>query len=126
MTKTENNTLWTAADELLLLNFLRDHAAAAGDGGNFKLVTFTAAGAVLELKCTKGGPKTAKACQNKWTQVHIDAHTGWSWSDETGASITPDMEMQWVTFLKTHKDAKPFKNHGWVQLINTIKFLKII
>jgi len=44
----------------------------------------------------------------------IEEHTGWSWSDETGASITPDMEPAWADFLKGLKDAKPFKNHGWV------------
>jgi hypothetical protein len=60
---------WTAGDEVLLLNFLVDHASAAGDGGNFKMTTFTAAAAVVDSKRTKGGPKTAKACQNKWNMV---------------------------------------------------------
>jgi hypothetical protein len=41
---------------------------------------------------------------------------GWTWSDETGASITPDMEDVWEDFLKVYKEAKPFKNHGWVHL----------
>lgn len=26
------------------------------------------------------------------------------------------MEAEWVLFLKSHKDAKPFKNHGWIHL----------
>ena len=26
------------------------------------------------------------------------------------------MEQEWVKFLKIHKDAKPFKNRGWVHL----------
>jgi hypothetical protein len=31
---------WTTQDKLDLLNFLAEHASAAGDGGNFKCTTF--------------------------------------------------------------------------------------
>src|ERR1700677_94555 len=60
---------WTSSDEQVLVNFLHDHRAASGDGANFKMATFQAAAAILEAGCTTGGPKTAKACQNKWASV---------------------------------------------------------
>jgi hypothetical protein len=46
----------------------------------------------------------------------IEGCSGWTWSDETRASITPEMEDAWANFIKSHKDAKPFKNKGWVHL----------
>ena len=44
---------WTTQDEVNLLNFLVEHASAAGDGGNFKSATFQAAMAVLNQKPAK-------------------------------------------------------------------------
>ncbi|KDR71951.1 hypothetical protein GALMADRAFT_213445 [Galerina marginata CBS 339.88] len=123
---SNNNASWTTPDETALLNFLNTQAAAAADGGTFKMVTFNAAPIVVDAIRTKGGRKTAKACQNKWAAIHlkksfraiqaIKGRSGWTWSDETGASITPDMEDAWRDFLLIHKDAKPFKNKGWVHL----------
>ena len=46
----------------------------------------------------------------------IKNRSGWTWSDETGASITPDMEDAWGDFLKIYREAKPFKNHSWIHL----------
>ncbi|KAF8952273.1 hypothetical protein BDZ97DRAFT_1682107 [Flammula alnicola] len=124
MTKDNGAAQWTTEDEVIFIDFLLLHAAAAGDGGNFKMVTFNAAAPVIEVKRVKGGPKTAKACQNKYNSLRrtfraiqaIKNRSGWTWSDETGASITPEMEDTWSDFLKVHKDAKPFKNKGWVHL----------
>lgn len=65
----DNPAHWTAEDEVVLIDFLLTHAAAAGDGGNFKMVTFNAAAPVVDAKRVKGGPKTAKACQNKYNAV---------------------------------------------------------
>lgn len=62
---------WTAQDETRLLDFLIMHAASAGDGGNFKRATFTAAAVYVNEKRVRGGPKTAKSCQNKWTVVRM-------------------------------------------------------
>ena len=64
-----DNAHWTVADETALLNFLFDHKAAGGDGVNFKSPTFTAAAVVVDASRTKGEPKTAKVCQNKWNSV---------------------------------------------------------
>jgi hypothetical protein len=60
---------WTTQDKLDLLNFLAEHASAAGDGGNFKSTTFQAATAVLNQNPVKGGVKTWKACSNKYSAV---------------------------------------------------------
>ena len=131
---------WTTQDEVDLLNFLAEHASAAGDGGNFKSATFQAATAVLNQNPVKGSVKTSKACANKygavsvvvsaeiWLTFHsqcrrvfraiqaIKNKSGWTWSDDTGASITPDMEDAWEAFIKIYKEAKPFKNHSWIHL----------
>jgi hypothetical protein len=61
-------TKWTLSDEKLLVSFLHEHCAASGDGGNFKMATFQSAAAVLKAE-HMSGPKTAKACQNKWVSV---------------------------------------------------------
>lgn len=61
----KDNTTLTLVDETAFIGFLNEHKAATGDGTSFKVTTFEAAGAVLETKQTKGGPKTMKACSNK-------------------------------------------------------------
>ena len=43
-------------------------------------------------------------------------HTGWNWSNELGADIQPDQASAWSSFCDTHKEAKPFRNRGWVHL----------
>ncbi|KAF8873649.1 hypothetical protein CPB84DRAFT_1967138 [Gymnopilus junonius] len=115
---------WTLADEKAFIDFLIQHASAAGDGANFKMVTFTAATAVVNEKRSAGAPKTGKACQNKWSILRmtfraiqaIKAKSGWTWTNDKGANITPDMEPEWLNFLKAHPRARPFKSKGWVHL----------
>lgn len=46
----------------------------------------------------------------------IQQVSGWTWSDETGATITPELESSWAAYTRVHKDAKPFKNRGWRHL----------
>ena len=65
----ETRASWSTADETELLLFLIEHIAEAGDGSNFKTSTFKAASLVLDKTRTKGGPKTAKVCKNKWMSV---------------------------------------------------------
>ena len=68
---TVPHAFWTPDNEDQLINFLMDHRAAVGDGGNFKEVTFQALSALLTPLVTKGGPKTVRACQNKWNAVRF-------------------------------------------------------
>jgi hypothetical protein len=56
-------------DEMELLEFLQDHISEGGDGVNFKTVTWTAAAKVVDENWTKGAPKNAIACKNKFTAV---------------------------------------------------------
>jgi hypothetical protein len=46
----------------------------------------------------------------------IQSVSGWTWDDETGATITPELEISWAAYVKIHKDTKPFKNRGWRHL----------
>ena len=118
---TVPHAFWTPDDEDQLVNFLLDHRASAGDGGNFKEATFQALSPILAPLVMRGGPKTVHACQNKWNAVRfffpivlghflniffiflklcqtfrviqaIKNVSGWTWSDETGASITPELK----------------------------------
>ena len=66
----DNPVHWTVEDEVVLINFLLLHTAAAGDGSNFKMVTFNAAAPVIDMKQAKGGPKAANSCQNKYNSVY--------------------------------------------------------
>ena len=43
----------------------------------------------------------------------IQAVSGWVWSDDTGASITPHSASSWDDYVKSHPEAKPFRNKGW-------------
>ncbi|PPQ71303.1 hypothetical protein CVT26_011953 [Gymnopilus dilepis] len=106
---------WTLPEEIALLNHLIECHAAAGDGSSFTGTTFAGACPLVNALRKKGALKTAKACHNKFNTA-IKSKSGWTWSDETGASITPEMEPQWAAFLKANPKAKPFKNKGWVHL----------
>lgn len=142
MAKAPTQAVWTQVDEETLIEYLFQHRAAAGDGSSFKITTFNGVVDLLEAMRTRGGHKTAKSIQNKWTMVRnmfyfgyfllipfshqlrriwrviqdIKAQSGWSWSDIHGANITPAMETNWEIFLRSHPLAKPFKNHGWIHL----------
>ncbi|TFK22797.1 hypothetical protein FA15DRAFT_671125 [Coprinopsis marcescibilis] len=115
---------WTSAEETALLEFLVDHKSEAGDNGMFKLATFEKAAASIADLLTKGTVKTAKVCQNKYSAFRtthrmiklIKSKSGWTWSDETGASITPDTASSWDDSVAHNEGAKPFRNKGWSHL----------
>lgn len=65
------NAYWTTADETVLLEHLKLNAAAAGDGASFKAPTFLSASVAVNAIRTKGGPKTASACKNKFSAVRV-------------------------------------------------------
>ncbi|KAJ6610795.1 hypothetical protein B0H10DRAFT_2224725 [Mycena sp. CBHHK59/15] len=86
------NAGWTCPDIKRLLDFLVEHQAEAGDGENFKPKTFRTAAVDVNLICTKGGPKSYKLCQQKYTGVrkewlivsNIKDTSGYPWDDEKG------------------------------------------
>src|SRR5258707_14546001 len=57
---TTDHAYWTPQDETRFILFLSEHAAAAGDGGNFKMTTFEQAAAEVEPFRTKGAHRLKK------------------------------------------------------------------
>ncbi|KAF8201924.1 hypothetical protein K438DRAFT_1535690, partial [Mycena galopus ATCC 62051] len=94
---------WLFKDESSLIEFLVENIAEAGDNKNFTMKTFRACADHLEPTCTKGGPKTAKSCTQKYSNLRklqglvdlIKAISGWKWSDEKGADIDLTTKDSW-------------------------------
>jgi len=63
--------VWTSAEESAFVDFLVDHKAEAGDGGNFKTTTYQRVVGHLAPLRQRGAIKTVKACRNKWTAVSV-------------------------------------------------------
>jgi hypothetical protein len=114
-------SVWTAAEEIALLDYLNEHLAEAGDGANFKKATFTQAAIHIAPLLKHGPEKDFKACQNKWSAlkkiykiiVALQQVSGWHWSDEHGAGITVETASSWDAYVKAHPEAKPFRNKGY-------------
>ena len=64
---------WSEKEEIELINFLIEHKAEAGDSVTFKAPVWNAASQLLEKSRVKGGPKTSKACSDKWLRVRRTA-----------------------------------------------------
>ena len=60
---------WNDAETTAFVEYLWEHRAEGGDGGNFKDVTFRAAAEHIADKLTAGPTKTPKRCKTKWTSV---------------------------------------------------------
>ncbi|KAJ6450043.1 hypothetical protein C8R45DRAFT_1128251 [Mycena sanguinolenta] len=83
--------------------------------------TFCAAADHLELTRTKGGPKPAKSCQQKYSNLRklqgivelIMGISGWKWSNEKGADIDPTTKDSWDDWVAKNHDGKRFRNKGW-------------
>ena len=62
---------WLDPDKAELVTYIYSRKSQLGDGGNLvKLLANGAATHFAELGApTKGGPKTAKACQTQWKAV---------------------------------------------------------
>ncbi|KIK14877.1 hypothetical protein PISMIDRAFT_44875, partial [Pisolithus microcarpus 441] len=94
--------------------------ASASDGLNFKMTFWNTAAAQLPGP-TKGAPKTAKACKERWQRMkktfdvvdHIANASGFTYLHESGASIGLENEGVWTDFVKKNKHASPFQNKGW-------------
>ncbi|KAF8155441.1 hypothetical protein B0H34DRAFT_798629 [Crassisporium funariophilum] len=84
--------VWTSAKETAYVDFLVDHVAEAGNGGNFKMAMFQRAVSHLAPLIERGAVKTVKTCQNKWTAFckinriirAIQSVSGWVWDNSTG------------------------------------------
>ena len=104
------------------------HHLEAGNGGNFKTATFTAAAQDISPLLKLGPPKTEKMCKTKWVSVSdsiscalsscTDTHTqlkatyaaiqkyqlttsGTHWDNENGANITTKADSNvWESYIK--------------------------
>ncbi|KAF8152620.1 hypothetical protein B0H34DRAFT_663959, partial [Crassisporium funariophilum] len=113
--------IWISKEELSLVDFLLAHQAEAGNGANFKAVTFQKAAKHLAPLHERGAAKNAKACGNKFFVFQklyrvfrtIQLVPGWTWDNETGATIDIHTASPWDNYVKVHPEAKPFRNKGW-------------
>ncbi|KAF7345661.1 hypothetical protein MVEN_01585700 [Mycena venus] len=118
---TSGDAAWLVADEKRFIEYLIEHVAEAGDNKNFKASTFRGAADHLELTHTRGGPKTAKSCEQKYRTLRklwglvdiIMGVSGWSWSEKDGIKVTPAMQSSWDDWVRVNVDAKRFRNKGW-------------
>ncbi|KAH9021496.1 hypothetical protein EDB85DRAFT_2152307 [Lactarius pseudohatsudake] len=121
MVKHGSNTFWSPIDEDTLLDYLWDHRSEAGEGMCFKAPTLTGAAAKVQETTTKGGPKTMGSCKNKWGKFKelylvicdIKSQSGFTWSDEQGATIGPESTSVWEVYVKKKPGAERFRNKGW-------------
>jgi len=67
--ETMGHAEWTLEDEALLISFLKEHKAEAGNGANFKKPVWEAAGRFLSERRTRGGVKKADSCKSKYAKV---------------------------------------------------------
>ncbi|KAJ3720296.1 hypothetical protein C8R42DRAFT_670343 [Lentinula raphanica] len=119
---------WLDSDKAELVNYVYDRKAELGDGGNLvKQLASDAAAHFLQLgPPSKGGPKTANACQTQWKKLkkiyeairdvkdycYVGA-SGWPWNDDTGFQVTAENADAWKAFSKAHPVFAPFANRGW-------------
>ncbi|KAL4075170.1 hypothetical protein V8B97DRAFT_1944763 [Scleroderma yunnanense] len=104
---------WMDEDINTLLDLAIAHMALAGEGMNFKAVFWNTVSTTL-ANPTRGGPKTAKVCKEKWKRLrktfdvidHITNTSGFAYSLQSGANIGLENEK--------YKDVSPFHNKGWL------------
>ncbi|KAL4070109.1 hypothetical protein V8B97DRAFT_1965628 [Scleroderma yunnanense] len=112
---------WMDGDTDTLLDLVITHKALAGEGMNFKAIFWNTVSATL-ANPTKGGPKTAKVCMEKWKRLrkmfdvvdHIANTSGFAYSLQSGANISLENEAMWNEFTKKYKNVSPFCNKGWL------------
>ena len=73
-TKSTEKAHWSPEETAVLVDYLYDHRAEAGDGGNFKAPTFNAAATHINPLLSQGPQKTAQMCKTKWNSVRYHHH----------------------------------------------------
>ena len=70
MSKTRaEKAVWNETETSALIDYLVQHKAEAGDGGNFKDATYNAAAEHITSLKTTGPAKSGKMCKTKWAAV---------------------------------------------------------
>ncbi|KAJ6491514.1 hypothetical protein DFH09DRAFT_822892, partial [Mycena vulgaris] len=123
---------WTRDDENKLITYCWDHRAEGGDGCNFKTsLTWNGAAKHLNESITRGGAKTAADCKGKWVAFKkvyelvqlVKSQSGWTWTDDGGATITSETAGTWNNFVANNPDVARFRNKGWYYLANFAPFM---
>ncbi|KAF8580419.1 hypothetical protein K439DRAFT_1357024 [Ramaria rubella] len=117
---------WGNSSLEVLVNFLVEHKAEAGDGGNFPETVFNQAAQMLVTFYVRGAVKTAKACKQKWAEQYamvtlIKGASGLPWDDKLGVNL-PCNDGVWTTCIAQHPKAKGFSNKGF-PLYDTMSLL---
>jgi hypothetical protein len=68
LNKDEQQAIWSSEETNALIDYLHENRSQAGDGGNFKTATFTAAAEAI-LPFLKNGPKKTRQCAGRNGQV---------------------------------------------------------
>jgi hypothetical protein len=66
---TTPRAIWTVDDETVLIDYLDEHQAEAGDGLSFKMPTWNWAAVKVAESTMKGGLKDGTGCKNKWACI---------------------------------------------------------
>lgn len=129
--ENQQKAVWTAEEIDALVNYLVANHAEAGDGGNFKTATFTAASRDILPLLKVGPPKTERMCKTKWSGVsdlipcalhsRTDTYTqlkatytaivkyqtmtsGTHWDNVNGANITTQADLDvWENYVKVRR-----------------------
>ncbi|KAI5887603.1 uncharacterized protein SCHCODRAFT_02752030 [Schizophyllum commune H4-8] len=123
------NASWNATEEQHMYNYLWEHRAEAGHGGNFPDTVYSSCARAIASYRTQGIVKGGRHVHTKYREGRtntlvireIKRKSGWSYSEERGADIDSDNEMQkelWTAFLDklsaSHRTAaNRFKHKGW-------------
>ena len=126
--KEPQKVVWSTEETDTFIDYLVAHHSEAGNGGNFKTATFTAAAQDISPLLKFGPPKTEKMCKTKWVSMSgsiscalsscTDAHTqlkatyaaiqkyqsttsGTHWDNENGANIITKADSNvWEGYIK--------------------------
>ena len=68
---TRENAIWDEKETECMMEYFRDHASEAGDGGNFKDSAYLAAAVYIAPYHRSGPVKTAKHVKTKYRSVSV-------------------------------------------------------
>ncbi|KAG2360141.1 hypothetical protein BDR07DRAFT_1207182, partial [Suillus spraguei] len=128
---------WNIAETNALLDYLLRNISEAGDGGNFKVSTFTSAATALATAnlLTAGPPKTSKRCRNKWNSLkgtyreiqNYHNVSGAQWDNIKGAGIEGEAALEvfnsYVGSSTSRTSMRQFSNSGWLFYDKVVEIL---
>ncbi|KAG1888611.1 hypothetical protein F4604DRAFT_1915625 [Suillus subluteus] len=116
-------THWELEEESELIAFLATHKAEAGDNTTFKNSVYSDASKHLNAlyPIYRDAAKSQSSCKTKWNNLKksynvikdIKLLSGFVWSDEHGAGVTPETSGAWDAHAKAHPLSKPFPHKGF-------------